>query len=464
MEKFFKEKIPKYIFQISSSLKEAGHSCYLVGGPVRDLLKGLVPDDFDLATDATPDKISEIFPKCVTTGAKFGTVVVLSEDSAGEHYSVEVTTFRSEADYIDGRWPSKVEFTTDLYKDLGRRDFTVNAMAINLQTIGDGFVDNDLVDLFGGKKDLDLGIIRAVGTPKERLLEDGLRAFRACRLASQLNFQVHVETLDAIRETTSVAKNISVERIRDEFMKMLMRSSKPSYGINLMKDVGLLELFLPELLEGIGVEQPSQYHVDDVYNHILATIDAAEDSVKLPALFHDIAKPQCADGEGHFYGHDVASSEMSQDILRRLRFSKSEIDRVARLVRWHMFTYVNWREGEASANWSDSAIRRLIKNVGGEEYINDLFKLRIADALGNPKSSFDPGEIRLLEARIAEVRAKDMVLTVKDLNVTGQDIMQLGVEKGPMVGKVLAQLLDEVIETPALNNKDSLLKLAAQYL
>lgn len=464
MEKFFKDKIPNYVFAVSSRLKNSGYSCYLVGGPVRDLLSEKIPDDFDLATDARPETISEIFPHCVTTGAKFGTIIVLSEDEQGESHSVDVTTFRSEADYVDGRWPSKVEFTTDLYKDLGRRDFTINSMAINLQTIGDGIENNDIVDLFFGREDLDNGIIRAVGTPKERLLEDGLRSFRACRLASQLGFQIDRETFDAIKQTTSVAQNISIERIREEFVEMIMRSSKPSYGINLMKDCGLLQIFLPELLEGIGVEQPSQYHIHDVYNHILSTVDVAEDSVKLAALFHDIGKPRCADGDGHFYKHDIVSSDMTREIMQRLKFSNVEIDKVSRLVRWHMFLYSKWRDGEQSSNWTDAAIRRLVRNVGGEEYIDDLFKLRIADALGNPKSSFEPGEIRLLEARISEVRAKDMVITTRNLNISGQDIIDLGVQKGPEVGVILEKLLEEVIEKPELNNKDILLKLASQYL
>ncbi len=463
MEELFKDKIPNYVFTVSTGLKNAGYGCYLVGGPVRDLLSEKTPDDFDLATDAKPEAIAEIFPRCVTTGAKFGTIIVLSDDEKGESHPVEVTTYRSEADYVDGRWPSKVEFTNDLYKDLGRRDFTVNAMAINLQAIGDGLVDNDVVDLFDGRNDLKTRVIRAVGTPQERLLEDGLRGFRACRLASQLNFQIDLETFDAIKNTTSVAKNISIERIREEFTKMIMRSPKPSYGINLMKDCGLLQIFLPELLEGVGVVQPSQYHVHDVYDHILSTVDAAEDSVKLAALFHDIGKPRCAE-DGHFYKHDMVSSEMTREIMKRLKFPNSEIDRVSSLVRWHMFLYVKWREGEATTNWTDAAIRRLIKNVGGEEYIDDLFKLRIADAFGNPKSSFEPGEIRLLEARISEVRAKDMILTTKDLDISGEDIIALGVQKGPRVGEILAQLLEEVIDNPGLNNKDSLLKLTAQYL
>ena len=462
MEKIIVEKLPCYIINIANQLRVAGFSCFLVGGPVRDILIGKDPDDFDLATDASPEQIENIFPKSITTGAKFGTVIVLEKDSLDEHHSVEITTFRSESEYVDGRWPSKVEFTTDLEKDLGRRDFTINAMAINLQTLNDGVEDNDVIDLFGGMKDVNRRLIRAVGTPQDRMEEDGLRAFRACRLASELNYQIDEETFSAIKNSNGIAKRISIERIRNEFVKLLMKSPKPSYGINLMKDCGLLELFLPELLEGIGVEQSSQYHVEDVYNHILSTVDVSEDSVKLAALFHDIGKPRCLK-KRHFYEHDIVSAEMTREIMKRMKFPKIEIERTASLVRWHMFIYADWREGGVTANWSDSAIRRLIKNVGGQENIDDLIKLRIADALSNKRSSFNPGEIRLLQARIAELREQDMILRVEDLDITGKDLINLGFSKGPKIGEILTELLEEVIDNPELNDKEKLIKLAKSF-
>lgn len=459
----FKKAIPEYVMEIAYSLESRGYSCFLVGGPVRDIVMGRTPKDYDLSTNATPEQIAQIFPRSVMTGAKFGTVIVLAEDDNKESHSIEVTTFRSEADYVDGRWPTKVVFTSDLRKDLGRRDFTINAMAVNLQALDDDVDENDLEDLFGGMNDVREGKVRAVGTPSERLLEDGLRGFRACRLASSLNFKIEPETFAAIKQSVSIARQVSPERIRDEFLKLLYRSPKPSIGINLMREAGLLEIFLPELLEGIGVSQPDKYHVHDVYDHILATVDAAEDSVKLAALFHDIAKPRCSDGKGHFYQHDVKSSEMAEEIMRRLHFSRSEILRVKNLARWHMFMFGNWREGEIGANWSDSAVRRFIRNVG-ENNVDDLFKLRIADAISNPKSAFDPREIEALQKRVSEVRAQDMVLSVNDLKISGNDLISLGLTPGPVIGRILDDLLELVTDQPELNNKAELIKLAKNMI
>lgn len=459
----FSTKIPDYVISIADKLKESGFSCYLVGGAVRDIVMNIEPKDYDLATDALPEQMARIFPKSVLTNAKFGTVIVLSGDKEGENHSVEVTTFRSEADYIDGRWPSKVEFTSDLHKDLGRRDFTINAMAIDLQVLDDGIEGNDLVDLFGGKDDITAGLIRAVGTPVERMTEDGLRAFKACRLASELEFQIEGETFESMKNSVNVARQISIERIRDEFMKLLMNSPKPSAGIELLREAGLLEIFLQELLEGIGVAQPEKYHVQNVYDHILATVDAADDSVKLAALFHDIGKPRCKEND-HFYRHDVTSAEMAREVMMRMKFPKLEIDRVYRLVRWHMFVYADWRKGEIESNWSDSAIRRFVRNIGGEEYVDDIFKLRMADALSNPKSSFDPREIQALESRIAEVRAQDMALNVEDLNISGHDLMTIGVKPGPRMGAILKELLEKVLDDPGLNTTEQLIKLAEEML
>lgn len=464
MEIDFKSKIPQYVMNVTQALKEAGYSCFLVGGSVRDIVMDIIPHDFDLTTDAVPEVIAKVFPRSVMTGAKFGTVVVLAEDREGEHHPVEVTTFRSEADYVDGRWPSKVEFTTELRQDLGRRDFTINAMAIDLQALDDDIAENDLVDPFGGRKDIIGGEIKAVGTPNERMLEDGLRGFRACRLASVLGFDIDSETMKAIKNNLNIAKQVSSERIRDEFVKLLMNSPKPSVGINLLRDAGLLEIFIPELLEGVGVAQPEQYHVHDVYDHILATVDAADDSVKLAALFHDIAKPRCEDDEGHFYHHDIESAKMTEEIMKRLKFSHSEIRVVKNLVRWHMFMYGNWRDGKFETNWTDAAVRRFIRNIGGEEYVDDLFKLRIADAISNPKAEFDPREIEALEMRVAKIRAQDMALSVADLDITGYDLMELGIENGPRVGEILEKLLDIVIEKPELNTKLELLNFAKKMI
>lgn len=434
---------------------------------------GKVPHDYDLATNALPDEMLEIFPKSVSTGARFGTILALVPDSNGENMQVEVTTFRSESDYVDGRWPSKVEFVSDIDMDLGRRDFTINAMAMDLSSANfdvEGDQEWDIHDPFGGIADINSKLVRAVGTPIERFKEDGLRAFKACRLASQLDFEIEEETFKAIKQAIPVAKKVSMERIRDEFMKLLLNSPKPSKGIELMRESGLLNIFLPELLEGYGVEQ-KLYHADDVYWHSLKTCDLAPDSVKLAALLHDIAKPRTDMGNGHFYGHDSVGADMVGDILKRMKFSKSEIERVKLLIRNHMFYYPHV-EGEVEkesmeklilTQWSDSAVRRFLKRVG-EENVDDLFKLRIADASSNPKTAFKPEEITELQKHISKVLQEDMALKITDLEIDGEDLKALGVEPGAKMGEILRKLLDMVIEDPLLNTKEKLLEEARGML
>ena len=407
-----------------------------------------------------------MFPKSISTGAKFGTVIVLVQDEHGETYEVETTTFRSEAGYIDGRWPSSVKFVDEIDQDLGRRDFTFNAMAVDLSKLDldDGKEEKEveIYDPFDGIGDIKKKVVRAVGTPLERFKEDGLRSFKACRMAAQFGFTIEEQTLEAIKESRAVAENISMERIRDEFMKMLLNSPKPSVGIELMRQTGLLQIFMPELTEGVGVEQ-KLFHADDVYYHAIKTCDAAEDSVKLAALLHDIAKPRTDMGNGHFYGHDRMGADMAEQIMKRMKFPKSEIERTKKLILNHMFYYPHIEDGmseEEKENiemhrWSDSAVRRFIQRVG-EENIDDLFKLRMADAQSNPYTSFKPDEITILQKRISDVRHQDMALKVTDLNITGKDLGKLGVEKGPKMGEVLRELLERVIDNPLLNTKEKL--------
>jgi len=471
--------IPEYVVNVADMLVNSGYKAYLVGGAVKDLLLGMEPKDYDIATNALPEQISALFAHSVSTNAKFGTILVITSDREGERFDVEVTTFRKEEDYFGGRWPAKVEFTTDITEDLSRRDFTINAMAIDLDNIYDqgSHKTESIIDPFNGQQDLEKKLIKAVGDPIERFSEDGLRAYRACRLAAILGFEIESETFEAIKKSLHIAEKVSMERVRDELMKLLKYAPKPSIGIELFRESGLLKLFIPELLECVDVNQP-EWHVEDVYRHSLATLDLAEDSIKLAALLHDIgkARTRSEDETGvHFFGHDKVGSEMAKVIMERLRFSKAQIKKVSNLIRWHMFHYpsADWRKGnqleaiveeESSkqGGWTDSAIRRFISNVG-EEYIEDLFKLRIADANSNPKSSFDPLEIQSLQNRIAEVRSKDMALKITDLNVTGNDLEQVGIEKGPKMGQVLNYLLEEVIEEPLLNEKENLLKMAKEF-
>ncbi len=513
----FKKLIPTYVINVAEELQKAGYEAYLVGGSIRDILQGIEPDDFDVATNAYPEQVEKVFAKSIPTGAKFGTITVITEDEKGEKFDVQVTTYRSEADYVGGRWPSKVEFARTIEEDLSRRDFTINAIALELSVISHQLSESTqqlgkeielttensqlkthIIDPFDGLKDLEAKIIRAVRDPIERFSEDGLRAVRACRLASQLEFKIEESTFKAIKETLHITKLVSVERFRDELMKLLLKSPKPSYGLRLMKDSGILELFIPELLEGIGVVQP-EFHSDDVFEHSIKTVDEAEDSVKLAALFHDIGKPRTKseDEKGiHFYGHDVKGAEMAEEIMRRLKFSNVEIDKVVRLARWHMFYYpsAGWRQQSSVVSsqlsvqeennkelkaklktdnsklktqygWTDGAIRRLIQNVGGEEAIDDLLKLRIADQRSNEKYEFSQEELDSLSERIADVRAKEMALKVTDLDITGHDLEQeLNIEPGKQMGDVLKYLLEKVIDEPMLNKRETLLGLAKEYL
>ena len=464
--------LPNYVQKVGRILLKEGFECFLVGGAVRDIVLGKKPHDYDLATSALPDEMLNMFPKSVSTGAKFGTVIVLVQDEHGETYEVEVTTFRCESGYVDGRWPSSVKFVEDINRDLGRRDFTFNAMAIDLSKLelesGEEEKEVEIYDPFDGVGDIKKKIVRAVGTPIERFKEDGLRSFKACRMASQFGFSIEPVTLDAIKKSISVAENISMERIRDEFMKMLINSPKPSVGIELMRETGLLQIFLPELLEGFGVEQ-KLYHADDVYYHSIKTCDAAEDSVKFAALLHDIAKPRTDMGNGHFYGHDRMGAEMVEKIMKRMKFPKAEIERTKKLIINHMFYYPHIEDGMTSEEkenielhkWSDSAVRRFIQRVG-EENIDDLFKLRMADAQSNASTSFKPEEITILQKRISEIRHQDMALKVTDLRVNGADLERIGITKGPQMGYVLKQLLEVVIDNPILNTKEDLERLALE--
>ncbi|MCA9380654.1 HD domain-containing protein [Candidatus Dojkabacteria bacterium] len=488
----FIELIPDYVISIAEDLQAAGFEAYLVGGSIRDVLLGKIPTDYDIATNAYPEDIQNIFQKTVPTGAKFGTIIVVSENEQGERFDVEVTTYRSDADYVGGRWPTKVEFTKTIEEDLARRDFTINAIALDLQNFDESDVNIQeiLVDPYNGISDLENKVIKAVRDPLERFTEDGLRAVRACRLAAQLEFEIESTTFEAMKQTNHITKQISVERFRDELMKLLMKSPKPSVGLRLMKDAGILALFIPELLEGIDVTQP-EYHVEDVFEHSLKTCDAAEDSIKVAALFHDIGKPRTMskDDKGtHFYGHDQKGAEITKEIMQRLKFPNAEIERTVKLVRWHMFYYPSgdWRkenlgaanvapedhylESEISGDstdssalgWTDGAIRRLIMNVGGEDAIDDLFKLRIADATSNPKAPFNPKEIDALASRVARVRAEEMALKVTDLDINGHDLTEIGVEGGKQMGEILNQLLEMVIDDPMLNKKETLLEKAKE--
>jgi tRNA nucleotidyltransferase (CCA-adding enzyme) len=297
-----KKEIPSYVFNIARILAKEGYGAYLVGGSVRDILMGRVPHDYDIATDARPEAIVKIFPKAITTGAKFGALIVMVKDEKGEPTPVDVTTYRVE-EYRTGRWPSKVEFISSIEGDLARRDFTINAIAINLRKLEHDKGDV-IFDPFDGQSDIQKKLIQAVGNPEERFREDALRALRACRFSSVLGFKLEAKTKAAIKKVLTMIDDLSAERVRDEFLKILKDSPQPSVGVKLLAETGVLQIWIPELLEGAGVEQPEFHYYKDIFEHGLRTLDKAEDSVKLAALFHDIGKPRKKDGS-HFYGHDV---------------------------------------------------------------------------------------------------------------------------------------------------------------
>ena len=478
-------RIPNYVANIAKKLKDNGFKAYLVGGPVRDTLLNKIPHDYDLATDATPNQIKSIFPKTLDVGEKFGTVIVVTKTNHG-YIQTEITTFRIEDKYISNRKPKDVSFITDIHQDLSRRDFTINAMALDLTvcknltirnlkdnidtnaTFPENFITitTQIIDDFNGIKDLNSKIIRAVGNPDDRLKEDALRILRGCRFASQLNFTIEKNTLKAMQKHSYLIQNISKERIRDELTKILLTST-PSIGINYLLKTGALKYVIPELLDTIGVKQRIG-HAHDVYNHLLAATDKAPRDliIRLAALLHDISKPECDSHDGHFYGHDVKGAKKAEEILRRLKFPKNVIRKVTTIIRWHMFYYPGYSENRDYSKpfWTDSAVRRFLRRVGLEN-IDALFKLRIADATSNPKSLWDPTEIDKLKQHINKVLSEDSALKIKDLKINGHILMQeLKIKPGPTIGKILNYLLEKVLDDPSLNTQKQLIQLAKDYI
>jgi tRNA nucleotidyltransferase (CCA-adding enzyme) len=438
------KKIPAEARAVVAALRAAGKRAYLVGGGVRDLLAGLKAVDFDVATDARPEEVRRIFPRTAPTGIKHGTVTVLG--SRADH---EVTTFRRDGKYGDARHPDDVTYAETVEEDLSRRDFTFNALAYDP-------VDDKLIDLYGGVEDFERGVVRAVGDPVERFSEDGLRPLRAVRLAARFGFEIEAETLNAVPKVLERVRMVAAERVRGEIMKMLATAPKPSYGVDLMRETGLLDIYIPELLEGYGITQ-NEFHAYDVYTHSLYSCDAApaeKPLVRLAALLHDVGKPRTRvvrDGRVTFYNHQAVSRRMARGVLDRLRFSKKERDHVLHLIYYHMFGY--------TPSWTDAAVRRLIRKVGREN-IADLFDLRIADWFGNGTNYGFPGYLRALERRINEAIAREEAFTEKDLAVDGRDVMAaLDVRPGPKVGEALSYLLERVLEDQSLNERERLLGL-----
>ncbi len=506
-EKLIKFNVPEQILSVMKKLEEAGFEANVVGGCVRDLFMENPPaggpKDWDVATNAKPEEVQGLFPDSIYEN-NFGTVgVKIRKQEAGSSEQravsnneeiekketvevVEVTTYRIESKYSDKRHPDEVKFAKTLEEDLSRRDFTINALAArisNQETVNrkrrtgiseQGSVTSEyekkektsgseleIVDLFFGREDLENKLIRAVGDGNERFDEDALRMMRAIRFSVTLGFAIEEKTFLAIQKNAENLKHISPERIRDEFAKIIL-SPTPARGIELLQETGVLKIILPEIESGIGVTQSHHHYYgpyNTVYKHLVASLEKCPSKkleVRLAALLHDVGKPKAKRGEGEnatFYNHEYIGERMTKNILERLRFSRRVIDKVALLVRNHMFYYNVDEVGE-------SGVRRVVQKVGLENIL-DLIDVRIADRLGSGVPKAVPYKLRHFQFMVEKVSSDP--ISVKQLKLNGNDLMkELGVEPGPKIGAILAVLLSKVIDDPTLNEKEKLIELAKE--
>ncbi len=447
--------LPAEIIKIIAKLERNNFEAFVVGGSVRDLLMKKNPKDWDVATNAKPEDIQKLFANNFYDN-DFGTVSVITDSRDEALKVVQVTTFRYEKKYTDKRHPDKVEFIAKIDDDLARRDFTVNAMALKIKKTekpAKKRFECEIIDLFGGKEDLKNKIIRAVGNPEERFEEDALRMMRAIRFAVNFGFKIEAKTLAAIRIKAENIKFVSMERISEEFQKIIL-SDNPAQGIEFMKEGGLLRFIIPEMEKGIDISQ-NRHHIYNIYDHLILSLKFCPSrklEVRLASLFHDIAKPETKEGQGEsatFYNHEAVGARITENILKRLKFPKAIIVKTALLVRNHMFFY-NVDEV------SEAGVRRLVSRVGYEN-IKDLIDLRIADRLGSGVPKAKPYKLRHLEYLIEKVRRQP--ISVAMLKVDGKDAMRvLNIAPGPLIGAILAALLAEVLEKPELNKKSLLEK------
>ncbi|KKR80013.1 MAG: Polynucleotide adenylyltransferase/metal dependent phosphohydrolase [Candidatus Daviesbacteria bacterium GW2011_GWA1_41_61] len=479
-------QLPKEVKKILNKLTQAGYQAYIVGGAVRDLLMGREVSDWDFTTDAKPEEILKVFPEGFYDN-RFGTVGIAAEnigkyfargdteedsrrltrttnDSEGEDgrrdtevagprakrvkQIFEITTMRKEGVYRDFRHPIEVSWTNKIEEDLARRDFTINAMALS--------ITEELIDPFGGQRDLQNKLIQAVGDPKLRFQEDALRLMRAIRIATELGFEIENKTWQAIQENAPLIRKIAWERIRDELLKILA-SLYPYIGIVKLREAGILPIILPEVERCFGVVQkgPKHARVYDIGEHSLLTLKETPSSdplTRLAALLHDIGKPDTlkigVDSNVTFYHHEVVGGKLSLQIAKRFNLSKDQTDKLYRLARWHLFT--------VDEKQTDSAIRRFIKNIGVEN-IDDMMALRVGDRLGGGTQKAVSWRMERFKERIKDVLKKPFSVT--DLNVNGKDVMEvLKIKPGPKVGEILNKLFKEVLEDASKNNRDYLLE------
>lgn len=437
--------LPKDVEYIIDTLNKNSFSAYAVGGCIRDMLMHREPKDWDITTSALPEDISQIFATTIPTGIKHGTITVVINKT-----SYEVTTFRIDGKYSDNRHPDEVIFSNSLYEDLGRRDFTINSMAYN-HTEG-------LQDPFNGEKDLRNKLICSVGNPDLRFNEDSLRMLRAIRFSTELNFQIDKNTADSIKKNYLLIKNVSMERIRDEISKILL-SNTPSIGFHELNNTGLLKIILPELSICVGFSQLNPHHHKDIFEHIMLVVDNSPNNliVRIAALLHDIGKPNCftidKNGIGHFYMHPMESARISQEILKRLKFDNNTIKTVYTLIKEHMVNKNNLKL---------PAIKKFINRVGIDN-LEYLFDLQIADIKGH-KPPHDFSYVTNLKNSVKEVLNRKDPLSLKDLAIDGNDLMNIGYPKGAIMGSILKELLELVIKKPELNKKEILIDKANKKL
>jgi putative nucleotidyltransferase with HDIG domain len=450
-------KIPKYVTHVTQTLEKNGFEAFIVGGCVRDLLLEREPKDWDVTTNASPEQIQGLFEKTIYENP-FGTVGVCiqkEKNEKEEYYIVEVTPYRNDGIYKDNRHPEKVTFSKNIDEDLKRRDFTVNAIAYNVSK-------GQLVDLHNGIKDIEKAVLNAVGDADTRFKEDALRMLRAIRFSTQLNFAISFETSDAIARNANLIKNISMERIRDEFVKII-ESKDPVMGVGMLVRFGLMKHIIPELEEGIGCEQGGE-HIYDVFEHMLHALGHAAEKnppaggwplhIRLSALFHDIGKPRSrrpgAKKAYTFYGHEVIGAKMVARIMERLKFPKDISEKVVKLVRYHMFF-------SDTEQITLSAVRRTIVNIGREN-IWDLMNVRECDRVGMKKKEA-PYRLRKYHAMIEE--ALRAPTSVGMLKINGEVLIkELNIKAGPRMGWILHALLEECLENDKNNTVEILKKRA----
>lgn len=439
----FDIQIPKDAESIINRLNEHGYEAYVVGGCVRDSILGRTPNDWDICTSATPDKMIEIFAdhEVIPTGLQHGTVTVVIN-----HTPYECTTFRIDGDYSDNRRPDKVEFTTDIIKDLSRRDFTINAMAYNPQT--------GLVDPFGGTEDIKHKAIRCVGNAEERFTEDALRILRAVRFAAQLDFYIDSATDDAIELLHKNLKNISIERITSELNKMII--CPPFYRQMLCRKF-LFTLIIPELEECVAYNQHNPYHAYDLYMHIALAVGFGNRDIvtELALLLHDIGKPQCQvfdeRGIAHYYEHAKISAALADERLKAMKYDNDTRKKVVELISYH----------DATFDDEPKHIKKWLNKIG-EEQFRRLLEVRYADIFAQNAMSMSQrlAYIDRIRERLEEVLASEQCFQLKDLAVNGNDLMEIGIPKGKEIGNTLNWLLDMVINSEANNEKNELLNFA----